>query len=97
MPDSDELFKRRHCGRKILVLCVAGAGIAGRSLRNRTEMMAGRGIYLARMTIMRGIEGSVPEFEMRGNPFPTPNWWLLAGRRNQCHDHTHAVYHKTFV
>jgi hypothetical protein len=32
-------------------------------------MMAGRGIYPARTTIMRGIGRSVPEFENRGNRF----------------------------
>jgi hypothetical protein len=29
MPNIDELFKRRHCDREIIILCVVRVGIAG--------------------------------------------------------------------
>jgi hypothetical protein len=29
MPNIDELFKRRHCDREIIILCVVCVGIAG--------------------------------------------------------------------
>ncbi|MDQ6869665.1 MAG: hypothetical protein M3178_15330 [Pseudomonadota bacterium] len=51
----DELFKRRHCEREIIIHCVVWVGIVKLSLRDLVEMMAGRGIYLAPTTVMRGI------------------------------------------
>src|SRR5882757_4071583 len=68
----DELFKGRHFGREIIVLCVRWYLRYKLSFRDLVETMAERGLSLAHTTIMRWIQRYVPEFERRCNRFTRP-------------------------
>ena len=63
----DKLFKGRHFERGIIVLCVRWYPRFKLSLQDLVEMMAERGLTLARTTIMRWVQGFAPEFERRWN------------------------------
>jgi transposase-like protein len=65
----DDLFKRRHFNREIIVLCVRWYLRYELSFRDLVEMMAERGLSLAPTTIMRWVRRYVPEFEKRWNRF----------------------------
>ena len=65
----DELFKRRHFEREIIVLCVRWYLRYKLSFRDLVEMMAERGLSLAHTTIMRWVQRFAPEFERRWNRF----------------------------
>src|SRR5471032_2144696 len=67
MMSDDELFKGRHFDREIIILCVRWYLRFKLSFQDLVEMMAERGIGLARTTIMRLIQRYVPEFEKRWN------------------------------
>src|ERR1700733_236050 len=68
----DGLFKGRHFGQEIIVLCVRWYLRYKLSFRDLAEMMAERGLSLAHTTIMRWIQCYVPEFEKRWNRFARP-------------------------
>jgi len=61
-----DLFKGRHFGREIIILCVRWYLRFKVSFRDLVEMMAERGIT----TIMRWIARYVPEFQKRWNHPP---------------------------
>lgn len=54
----DELSKGRHFEREVIVLCVWWYLRFTLSLRDLVEMMAERGLVLARTTIMRWVQRS---------------------------------------
>jgi transposase-like protein len=68
----DELFEGRHFDREIIVLCVRWYLRFKLSFRDLVEMMAERGLSLARTTIMRWVHHYAPEFERRWNRFARP-------------------------
>jgi putative transposase len=68
----DELFDGRHFNREVIVLCVRWYLRFKLSYRDLVEMMAERGLSLARTTIMRWMRHYVPEFERRWNRFARP-------------------------
>src|ERR1700721_2850992 len=65
----EELFKGRHFGREIVVLCVRWYLSFKLSYRDLVAMMIERGIALATTTIMRGVLHYTPEFEKRWNRY----------------------------
>ena len=65
----DDLFKGRHFDRQIIILCVRWYLRFKQSFRDLVEMMAERGISLARTMILRWVQRYVPEFEKRRNRF----------------------------
>ena len=69
MMSVDELFRDRHFDQKIIILCVRWYLRFKPTFRDLVEMMAERGVDLARTTIMRWIQRYVPEFEKRWNGF----------------------------
>ncbi|REE07370.1 hypothetical protein B0G71_7863 [Paraburkholderia sp. BL27I4N3] len=66
------LFDGRHFNREIIVLCVRWYLRYKLSLRDLVEMMAERGLSLARTTIMRWVKRFTPEFVKRWNRFAIP-------------------------
>jgi transposase-like protein len=60
-----ELFAGRHFDREVIILCVRWYLRFKLSLRDLVEMMAERGLSLARTTIMRSVQRYTPEFEKR--------------------------------
>ena len=71
-PGLDELFEGRHFDRAIIVLCVRWYLRFKLSFRDLVEMMAERGLSMARTTIMCWVHHYVPEFERRWNRFARP-------------------------
>ncbi|WP_233465095.1 IS6 family transposase [Paraburkholderia madseniana] len=67
------LFDGRHFDREIIVLCVRWYLRYKLSLRDLVEMMAERGLSLARTTIMRWVKRFTPEFVKRWNRFAIPS------------------------
>lgn len=65
----EDLFKGRHFGREIIILCVRWHLRFKLGFRDLVEMMAERGLSPAHTTIMRWIRRYVPEFEKRWNRF----------------------------
>jgi hypothetical protein len=65
----EELFKGRHFGREIVVLCVRWYLSFKLSYRDLVGMMIERGIELAHTTIMRWVLHYTPEFEKRWNRY----------------------------
>src|SRR6202051_4692063 len=65
----EELFKGRHFGREIVVLCVRWYLSFKLSYRDLVAMMIERGIELAHTTIMRWVLHYTPEFEKRWNRY----------------------------
>jgi transposase-like protein len=63
--DLDELFKGRHVGRELIILCVRRYCRFKLSYRDLVEMMVERGLHVAHTTIMRLVQRYVPEFEKR--------------------------------
>jgi transposase-like protein len=77
LPGVDELFEGRHFDREIIVLCVRWYLRFKLSFRDPVEMMAERGLSMARTTIMRWVHHYVPEFERLWNQFARsvgPSW-----------------------
>jgi transposase-like protein len=68
----DHLFKGRHFGREVILLCVRWYLRYKLSYRDLVEMMAERGLSLAHTTIMRWAQRYVPEFEKRWSRFARP-------------------------
>ena len=66
------MFDGRHFDREIIVLCVRWYLRCKLSLCDLAEMMAERGLSLARTTIMRWVKRFTPEFVKRWNRFATP-------------------------
>ena len=58
-----ELFKGRHFGHEVIVLCVRWYRAFKLSSRDMVQMMSKRGITLAHTTILRWVQRYVPEFE----------------------------------
>ena len=58
----EELFEGRHFDREIIILCVRWYLRFKLSLRDRVEMMAERGLSMARTTIMRWVQRYAREF-----------------------------------
>jgi transposase-like protein len=73
MTSIDDLFKGRHFDREIIILCVRWYLWFKLSLRDLVEMMAERGIDLARTTVMRWIaryaesDGTASHAELAGH------------------------------
>src|SRR5215510_11495770 len=67
-----DLFKGRHFGWKIIVLCVRWYLRYKLSSRDLAEMMAERGITLAHTTILRWVQRYVPKFEKRWSQYSRP-------------------------
>jgi hypothetical protein len=63
----EELFKGRHFEREIIVLCVRWYLRYKLSLRDLVEMMAERGLEIARTTILRG---TFPSSRSAGSALP---------------------------
>jgi transposase-like protein len=72
VPRLDKLFEGRHFDREIIVLCVRWYLRFKLSFRDLVEMMAERGLSMARTTIMCWVHHYVPEFERRWNRFARP-------------------------
>jgi transposase-like protein len=68
----EELFKGRHFGQEIVVLCVRWYLSFKLSYRDLVAMMAERGIDLAHTTILRWVQHYTPEFEKRWKRFARP-------------------------
>jgi transposase-like protein len=68
----DGLFKGGHFDQEIIVLGMRWYLRYKLSFRDLAEMMAERGLSLARTTIMRWIQCYLPEFEKRWNRFARP-------------------------
>lgn len=62
-------FKGRHFDREIIILCVRWYLRFKLSFRDLVEMMAERGVDLARTTIMRWVSRYTPEFVKRWDRF----------------------------
>ena len=60
--DAAELFKGRHFNHEIITLCVRWYLTYKLSYRDLVEMMAERHVEMAHTTIMRWVQGYVPEF-----------------------------------
>ena len=56
----EELFEGRHFDREVIIVCVRWYLRFKLSLRDLVEMMAGRGLSLAHMTIMRWVQRHTP-------------------------------------
>jgi transposase-like protein len=67
-----DLFKGRHFDREIIVLCVRWYLRYKLSSRDLVQMMAERGIALAHTTILRWVQGFVPEFEKCWSQYSRP-------------------------
>src|SRR5690242_4688380 len=67
-----EPFKGRHFDREIIILCVRWYLTFKLSSRDLVQMMAERGIALARTTILRWVQRYVPEFEKRWSRYARP-------------------------
>jgi transposase-like protein len=67
-----DLFKGRHFGREIIVLCVRWYLSYKLSSRDLVEMMSERGIALAHTTILRWVQRYVPIFEKQWNHYARP-------------------------
>src|ERR1700761_323511 len=65
-----DLFKGRHFGQEIIVLCVRW--YLKLSSRDLVQMMAERGIALTHTTILRWVQRFVPEFEKRWRQYSRP-------------------------
>jgi len=65
----EELFKGRHFGRDVVILCVRWYLRFKLSLRDLVEMMVERGLSMAHTTIMRWVQRYAPEFEKRWRRF----------------------------
>jgi putative transposase len=72
MDYADHLFKRRHFGRLIILLCVRWYVTYKLSYRDLVEMMAERGLSMAHTTIMRWVQRFIPEFEKRWRKYAKP-------------------------
>jgi transposase-like protein len=66
------LFKGRHFGWEIIVLCVRWYLRYKLSSRDLVEMMAERRIALSHTTILRWVQRYVPEFEKRWSQYSRP-------------------------
>jgi transposase-like protein len=64
-PESYSLFKGRHFGSAIIILCVRWHITYKLSYRDLRDMMAERGGGLAHTTILRWVQFYVPEFEKK--------------------------------
>ena len=64
---AQDLFKGRHFDQEIIVLCVRWYLTFKLSSRDLVQMMAERGILLARTTILRWVQRYVPDFEKRSD------------------------------
>ena len=62
---SDRLYGGRHFPQEIIVLCVRWYVTYRLSYRDRVDMMAERGVYVAHSTILRWVLRYVPEFVKR--------------------------------
>src|SRR6266850_1788976 len=69
---TQELFKGRHFGQEIIVLCVRWYLTFKLSSRDLVQMMAERGITLTHTTILRWVQRYVPEFEKRWSRYARP-------------------------
>jgi hypothetical protein len=87
MPNIYEIFKRRHCGREMIALCVVCVGIPvqtqpsgsrGNDSRVR-ESSGARDAHARDQACRSGIRKA-------WEPFRAPRWGLLAGRPNQLQD-----------
>ena len=67
-----ELFKGRHFGWEIIVLCVRWYLRYKLSSRDLVEMMAERRIALSHTTILRWVQRYVPEFEKCWSQYSRP-------------------------
>jgi transposase-like protein len=67
-----DLFKGRHFDQEIIVLCVRWYLTFKLSSRDLVQMMAERGIALARATILRWVQQYVPDFEKRWKRYALP-------------------------
>src|ERR1700750_2644281 len=67
-----ELFKGRHFGREVIVLCVRWYLSFKLSSRDLVQMMNEVGIRLAHTTILRWVQRYVPEFEKRCSRYARP-------------------------
>jgi transposase-like protein len=65
----EELFEGRHFDREVFILCARWYLRFKLSLRDLVEMMAERGLSMARTTIMRWVQRDAPEFEKRWRRF----------------------------
>jgi transposase-like protein len=65
LEDLDNLFAGRQFDREVIILCVRWYLRFKLSLRDLVEMMAERGLAMARTTIMRWVQHYTPEFEKR--------------------------------
>ncbi len=65
----EELFAGRHFDRDVIILCVRWYLRYKLSLRDLFEMMAKRGLSLARTTILRWVRRFAPEFVKQWNRF----------------------------
>jgi transposase-like protein len=69
------LFAGRHFDRDVIILCVRWYLRYKLSLRDLVELMAERGLSLARTTILRWVQRYTPEFVKRWNYFATSAGW----------------------
>src|SRR3954447_16775837 len=69
---AQDLFKGRHFDHEIIILCVRWYLTFKLSSRDLVQMMAERGIALARTTLLRWVQRYVPEFEKRWNRYGRP-------------------------
>ena len=67
-----DLFKGRHFGQEIIVLCVRWYLRYKLSSRDLVQMMAERGIALTHTTILRWVQRFVSEFEKRWSQYSRP-------------------------
>lgn len=65
----EELFKGRHFGQEVVVLCVRWYLSYKLSYRDLVAMMGERGILIAHTTILRWVQHYTPEFERRWSRF----------------------------
>jgi len=65
----EELFKGRHFGQEVVVLCVRWYLSYKLSYRDVVAMMGERGILMAHTTILRWVQHYTPEFERRWSRF----------------------------
>ena len=68
----EELFEGRRFDREVIVVCVRWYLRFKLSLRDLVELMAERGLSLARTTVMRWVQHYAPEFVRRWSRFGRP-------------------------
>ncbi len=68
----EELFKGRHFGQEVVVLCVRWCLSYKLSYRDLVAMMGERGILMAHTTILRWVQHYTPESGGAGADSPEP-------------------------